>query len=1260
MNTQAGKSIGIALLLAAGLLAALFAMGVFAPTGVGAAVKTGGEAPEVTLSSNAPGRADVTLTAEFTVNAEVDSAPNNVWILVPDALGTNLDATDYPPDTDKITVKQNGNSVGNVSPTIAGGLLIQIDVHDTDTTKNLKPQVRTTLEITGVTNAEAGSVDVTFLQARTNSTDSDVIDASQSVSIYPSVLPSPRPELEFGNVAMAGDMAGTANLKITFTVDAPATANDHVMITLDGVTISTTTTPIAEDDTVTSIIQAGNIIDVSLSPGFEDDQTRDEIEITVTTVEVPTGTTRVLATFRHDGQSEEDAAIAALYFTESEDLAFSVSEVDPPDAGAEDSEITFEFPPVVNTEEQDIRITLHSGFKGLPDASDPDIVVPPTLEALQEQSGINEIVGNISFDAETNIFTITAQTDEDENDIIRSDGPVTVTVSGLTNPDTVGLVVDAVTIKQGGHPASSANIRLTGTQISTTTAGAAVRVKVSTVADSVIPPGEDIRVDLEGFVLPESMEEDQVILDGGDRPLDTPTEERGRYYGPPSSISIASGRYVTLSIPTTYGNGNPVDAGVPAGNVYTITFKIGAGIKNPNVVRGARPVEASDQAFDNPDTDVTSKVSAKNAEMPKRGANASRGDEVTFSVVGLKAGSATLYLMKGMCVDAVSDLEECRNETGALVTDEDGNSPVVDEDGDPYEEDDDFRIGNGPQVDGKVSVVRRVTSTLFEANEDLLDAAGDNTFNTLGNYYGQGPREFAGVNLVGTNIIYSVDGTGLLSDTPGRLAIEPTVELGTDSIKQGGLLELDISDWYYGTISDIEVGGVPVELEWSGGQAIEFDPQPVGGDGELDGLIVVMPPGVRLGDQQLKLTGSTTDEQSPTGAGNFDSFATTITVDPLDLQITPVNAEGIPEVVINQEFTVEGRGFNTETNACILSVKFGDVIIDETTAGVDVECENSDGLRPDTAGNFSATFRLDPGVGGVSSLKVGEYRVEVKDNEERVGIVDVLIPEPIVEVTPASSRRGSTVTVVGSKFPASSELAVEIKYGLAGNEKTITAATPDSVGSWRETFVIPTNAIIGEDHVVKAAPINTSYDHFEGKGTHRLPEQEVIVTPSRVAAGGRIRVEGHNMPLFTGVALKISNITVSGQGFETDGVGSFVKTAVLVPQLQPGIHTVEALVQTQGQVQPVSVRTSVEVADIVTRPSTEAFEDLISAGTLTRVWHLDRATQAWSFFDPSPDFSDFNTLAEVSSGQIVTIIMNASDTFQGTTLFVGSNPIAIE
>ena len=83
-----------------------------------------------------------------------------------------------------------------------------------------------------------------------------------------------------------------------------------------------------------------------------------------------------------------------------------------------------------------------------------------------------------------------------------------------------------------------------------------------------------------------------------------------------------------------------------------------------------------------------------------------------------------------------------------------------------------------------------------------------------------------------------------------------------------------------------------------------------------------------------------------------------------------------------------------------------------------MDCDTSDSLRPDTAGNFSATFRLDPGTSLVSrSLKIGEYRVEVKDDEERVGVVDVLIPEPVVEVTPESSRRGTTVTVDRQQVP---------------------------------------------------------------------------------------------------------------------------------------------------------------------------------------------------------------------------------------------------
>ena len=157
-------------------------------------------------------------------------------------------------------------------------------------------------------------------------------------------------------------------------------------------------------------------------------------------------------------------------------------------------------------------------------------------------------------------------------------------------------------------------------------------------------------------------------------------------------------------------------------------------------------------------------------------------------------------------MDASQDSRGCVDHNGDPVLD--GNIQVSDVAGwEP--EDDDFRIGGDLQADGKVTVQRRVTSSLFEADEN-----------------GNGPREPVGtstIKLQGTNIIYSVDGTGTPSDASGRLSMEPTVDLGTQSLKQGGLLELDISDWYYGIITGIEVGGVPVEDQLAGRRSRGLD-----------------------------------------------------------------------------------------------------------------------------------------------------------------------------------------------------------------------------------------------------------------------------------------------------------------------------------------------------------------------------------------------------------------------------------------------------
>ena len=70
-----------------------------------------------------------------------------------------------------------------------------------------------------------------------------------------------------------------------------------------------------------------------------------------------------------------------------------------------------------------------------------------------------------------------------------------------------------------------------------------------------------------------------------------------------------------------------------------------------------------------------------------------------------------------------------------------------------------------------------------------------------------------------------------------------------------------------------------------------------------------------------------------------------------------------------------------------------------------------------------------------------------------------------------------------------------------------------------------------------------------------------------------------------------------------------------MPQITPGTHTVELTAHARNE--NISVSRFVEVADQITRPTDEVFEDLIEAGTLVVVWHYDNATGSWASFDPS-------------------------------------------
>ena len=513
--------------------------------------------------------------------------------------------------------------------------------------------------------------------------------------------------------------------------------------------------------------------------------------------------------------------------------------------------------------------------------------------------------------------------------------------------------------------------------------------------------------------------------------------------------------------------------------------------------------------------------------------------------------------------------------------------------------------------------------------------------------------------LEGLNTISVVDGSGKGINVTAQFEITPLIELDGETFKRGGKVDITVSDWVYGALTLVEVGAVDViNVPRGSGLQSWGDRYPNGlslGTDETEFSFIV-PNNARLGDQELKLTGSTSDKQGAYSPAGIDAAKTTILVGAFDLTIDPSTA------VTGQVIRIEGSGF--AGSACIVQLKVGDIHVGESTSGnlvgsIDDEGErlcggSGDNVSADSNGNLADTFEV-PG-----NLKSGTYRVIVTDIQSRIGIADLTIPEPEIELDPAASQRGGTVAVIGSNFPA--EDVITISY----RGRTVTASNTDTVGRFRGTFNVPVNAPIGEEHEVVAisadkADGNDGKPLLKAKALHQVPDEVLEVTPAVAAPGTRIDIKASNLPLYTPVNVYIGNVAVAGSSIgelaESDGTGSW-EGMPLVPQLTPGTHTVEMRVGRGAT--GVSVSTFLEIADIITRSSTEAFDDIIDNGTLTRVWYLEAATQTWSFFDPAPEFADFNTLTEVSTGQIVTIIMATQDEFQGRSLYVGSNNVAIE
>ena len=375
--------------------------------------------------------------------------------------------------------------------------------------------------------------------------------------------------------------------------------------------------------------------------------------------------------------------------------------------------------------------------------------------------------------------------------------------------------------------------------------------------------------------------------------------------------------------------------------------------------------------------------------------------------------------------------------------------------------------------------------------------------------------------------------------------------------------------------------------------------------------------------------------------GKEDLKAQNITVGTNELTVTPTTA------VPGQTISIDGDGFTARGN-----VDLSEVTVD----GVQIRSEEGDTQAINNNGNVSFDISVP------DSVSSGSATVKVVGSGDRIGTASITIAEAEITLSPAESLRGETVTVSGTGFPAND--LVLIKY----NDGTVSTSSTSPTGTFEQDITVPARQNInpGGKYTVEAVSQVNDVD-VSATEDHNIKDPAISMNPSTAAAGSSISITGSNFKGF----LQVNSITIGGQNVttvpspSTDQWGSFTASNIKVPQLDATRHAVKVVVGAADGSDGDATEFLTVVVAVAAPASTDpadVFAPLVEAGRLARVWYLDRATQDWQFYDPDPDFASFNRLTEVTSGQVVTVIITDGEPveFQGKSLYQGTNPISLD
>ena len=420
------------------------------------------------------------------------------------------------------------------------------------------------------------------------------------------------------------------------------------------------------------------------------------------------------------------------------------------------------------------------------------------------------------------------------------------------------------------------------------------------------------------------------------------------------------------------------------------------------------------------------------------------------------------------------------------------------------------------------------------------------------------------------------------------------------------------------TLADTDVtGSSTVSVRFGGGSALDATNTD---DGKDTTWKVGVPSSVRRGTIQMSVT-----------VGDAAALTKNITIATNPLEVTPST------VVPGQVISVTGSGFKGAS-----TIDAGGVVIGSIAA-------NTAELLVNNVGSVTFDVSVPDGIAA------GDTKVVVTDAAGRVGEAKITVTKAALTLDPEESLVGSDIMVSGVGFPAND--LVLIKY----NGNTITTSNTDSTGTFSKGIVVPSSGIAtgGSYSVTAESQINDV--SVSASKTHKTPKPAVTLSNASAIPGSSITLDGANFKGF----VQVYRIEIGGQNVTTlpapatDQWGSFSAT-VQVPQLSPGRYAVKAIVEDTGGDSATEFLQVVETVEVVSTTPADVFASL--GDRLSRVWYLDRAAQEWSFFDPAPEFAAFNTLTEVSSGQVVQIIITEGEPIelQGMTLYQGTNPISLD